>query len=362
VDTESLSSEVRLLRDTHAGRTIAILGVEPENASTHPQWGAFSRYLTDWYGLKLVSSSSKAPIDVILASELPLKKDISWDSDSNQAVLVLSRQFVDRNTAQPEWSSANALTIVSRPYGPHKLSRLIHKCFDQAISLPAAGSAVLPERDRKLPPTPPADAFLDQPIPHVDDTQRSTTDHIPPTSQPSHATLPPSSTPENTEDAEPTTGPRKPRILVVEDNKTNLNLMLAFLKKRKLDTLHSAENGQLAVDAVEQLQQGYDIIFMGMLCTYPPRERQTYILTKKSDISMPVMNGFDATRSIRALEKLRGQDSNPSVIIALTGLSGSNHEFEALNSGMDLFLTKPVTFKKISKILDKWSERDLRQE
>jgi CheY-like chemotaxis protein len=77
---------------------------------------------------------------------------------------------------------------------------------------------------------------------------------------------------------------------------------------------------------------------------------------------MPVMNGFDATRSIRALEKLRGQDSNPSVIIALTGLSGSNHEFEALNSGMDLFLTKPVTFKKISKILDKWSERDLRQE
>ncbi|KAJ6071678.1 hypothetical protein N7499_009692 [Penicillium canescens] len=341
VDTESLSSEVRLLRDAHAGRTIAIMGVEPEDAFTHPQWGAFSRYLTDWYGLKLVSSSSKAPIDVILASELPLKKDISWDSGSNQAVLVLSRKFVDHNTAQPEWSSSNALTVVSRPYGPHKLSRFIHKCF-QAFSLPAAGSVVLPERDRTFPPTPPADASSDQPIPHVDDTQRSTTDHVPPTPQRSHATLPPSSTLENTENAEPTTGPRKPRILVVEDNKTNLNLMLAFLKKRKLDTLHSAENGQLAVDAVEQLQPGYDIIFM--------------------DISMPVMNGFDATRSIRALEKLRGQDSNPSVIIALTGLSGSNHEFEALNSGMDLFLTKPVTFKKISKILDKWSERDLRQE
>jgi CheY-like chemotaxis protein len=77
---------------------------------------------------------------------------------------------------------------------------------------------------------------------------------------------------------------------------------------------------------------------------------------------MPVMNGFEATRSIRALEKLRGQDSNPSVIIALTGLSGSNDEAEALNSGMDLFLTKPVTFKNVSKILDKWSETNQRQE
>jgi signal transduction histidine kinase len=278
VDTESLSTEVRLLRDAHAGRTIAIMGVEPEDASTHPQWGAFSRYLTDWYGLKLVSCSSKAPIDVILASELPLKKDISWDSDSNQAVLVLSRKFVDHNTTQPEWSSANALTIVSRPYGPHKLSRFIHKCFDQAFSLPAAESVVLPERDRKFPPTPPEDASSDQPIPHADNTQRSTIDHIPPTPQPSHAILSPSSTPENTENAEPTTEPRKPRILVVEDNKINLNLMLAFLKRRKLDTLHSAENGQLAVDAVEQVQPGYDIIFMGTLYTYPLRECQTYIL------------------------------------------------------------------------------------
>lgn len=75
---------------------------------------------------------------------------------------------------------------------------------------------------------------------------------------------------------------------------------------------------------------------------------------------MPVMDGFEATRSIRAIEKHR-ESSYPSVIIALTGLSGSRDEFEALSSGMDLFLTKPVTFKNVSKILDKWSDRDLQE-
>lgn len=69
---------------------------------------------------------------------------------------------------------------------------------------------------------------------------------------------------------------------------------------------------------------------------------------------MPVMDGFDATRSIRALEKQRGIDSPTSTIIALTGLSGSNDELEALGAGMDLFLTKPVTMKNVSKILDQW--------
>jgi CheY-like chemotaxis protein len=75
---------------------------------------------------------------------------------------------------------------------------------------------------------------------------------------------------------------------------------------------------------------------------------------------MPVMDGFDATRSIRALEKQRCHNSPASTIIALTGLSGSNDELEAISAGMDVFLTKPVTFRNISKILDQWSEGGLR--
>lgn len=56
---------------------------------------------------------------------------------------------------------------------------------------------------------------------------------------------------------------RKARVLVVDDNSINLNLMLTFMKKQELEVLDSAENGKVAVDAVERMQQGYDLIFMG---------------------------------------------------------------------------------------------------
>lgn len=67
------------------------------------------------------------------------------------------------------------------------------------------------------------------------------------------------------------------------------------------------------------------------------------------------MNGFEATRAIRAIEKERGSDlSGPAIIIALTGLSSSRDESEAFASGIDLFLTKPVSFKEVSKLMDDW--------
>lgn len=73
---------------------------------------------------------------------------------------------------------------------------------------------------------------------------------------------------------------------------------------------------------------------------------------------MPVMNGFEATRAIRALERER--DSGVSAkIIALTGLSSAQDETEALNSGMDMFVTKPFSFEKLSEYLKKWEQNEL---
>ena len=63
---------------------------------------------------------------------------------------------------------------------------------------------------------------------------------------------------------EPGTKKLDARILVVEDNRINLNLLLAYLKKKPLAALDSAENGSLAVEAVrKQDDDNYDIIFMG---------------------------------------------------------------------------------------------------
>lgn len=108
--------------------------------------------------------------------------------------------------------------------------------------------------------------------------------------------------------------------------------MLMFLKKRKLVTLDSAENGKTAVDSVNKIH-GYDLIFL--------------------DMSMPIMDGFEAAHTIRAMEKERHWYRR-ATIVALTGLSSPQDKSDALASGVDLFLTKPVSFKAVARLLDEW--------
>lgn len=159
------------------------------------------------------------------------------------------------------------------------------------------------------------------------------------------------SKPERTEDFVPSSfaaKDRPPRLLLVDDNKINLRLLETFMRKRKYQFVDSAENGQLAVEAAMAHDEGYDIILM--------------------DISMPVMNGFEATRAIREIERTRrvawndgqsldGQGPQQALIIALTGLASSRDQAEAFRNGVDLFLTKPVSFKEVGRILDNWEAR-----
>ena len=132
------------------------------------------------------------------------------------------------------------------------------------------------------------------------------------------------------------TRPRgQPRVLVVDDNRINLSLLTNFLqKKRKYATVGSAEDGQQAVDmfTTEAENKSYDIIFM--------------------DISMPIMNGFQATRAIREVEHRSAADG--ALIIALTGLAGSHDQAEAFEAGVDVYLTKPVSFKSVAELLTNW--------
>jgi CheY-like chemotaxis protein len=68
------------------------------------------------------------------------------------------------------------------------------------------------------------------------------------------------------------------------------------------------------------------------------------------DINMPILNGFEASRQIRGFEQQRGLP--PATIIALTGLGSASAQQEAFSSGVDLFLTKPVRLKELTKILE----------
>lgn len=73
-------------------------------------------------------------------------------------------------------------------------------------------------------------------------------------------------------------------------------------------------------------------------------------------MSMPVMDGFEAARTIRSLER-ENRTWRRATIIALTGLSSPRDEADALASGVDLFLTKPVSLKSVAGLVDEWEEK-----
>ena len=162
---------------------------------------------------------------------------------------------------------------------------------------------------------------------------------------------------------------KHPRCLLVDDNKINLRLLETYMRKRKYKLVDSAEDGQLAVQAAESHEHGYDIIFMGqssllLSAAASPVYTSTRLHCNTNlaviDISMPVLNGFEATRAIRDIEEARihnrkaGNTPSPALIIALTGLASSRDQAEAFTSGVDLFMTKPVSFKEVGRLLDNW--------
>ena len=120
-------------------------------------------------------------------------------------------------------------------------------------------------------------------------------------------------------------GARAPRLLLVDDNKVNLRLLQTFMKKRKYTDVFSAEDGSQAVS-----------IYRDLITQNPPHPPDVIFM----DISMPVMNGFQATREIREIEQeFREQFPSPmqtpasSLIIALTGLASGRDQSEAFTSG-----------------------------
>jgi CheY-like chemotaxis protein len=68
------------------------------------------------------------------------------------------------------------------------------------------------------------------------------------------------------------------------------------------------------------------------------------------DCNMPVMDGFEATRSIRNVLKDTAQAKQP-VIAALTAYRAEEFEQKCYESGMDRFLTKPIDFGKLKELL-----------
>ena len=66
------------------------------------------------------------------------------------------------------------------------------------------------------------------------------------------------------------------------------------------------------------------------------------------DVQMPVMNGYDAAKAIRSLER---KDAGDILIIAMTANAFTEDEKEALSAGMNVHLAKPINMKLLKKFI-----------
>ena len=119
-------------------------------------------------------------------------------------------------------------------------------------------------------------------------------------------------------------------ILLVEDNELNSEIAVEILNEYGF-LVDTAENGAEAVEKVKNSKPGnYDLVLM--------------------DVQMPVMNGYEATRQIRAL-------TDPALagitILAMTANAFDEDRKKALECGMDGFLSKPIVIEELLSTLQK---------
>lgn len=232
----------------------------------------------------------------------------------------------------------NAIVLV-QPFGPRKVAWTVarafasHKPRDNVPTAPesaahtqeqakASGGSADVDTAHSLPAAaPPSDKLLQSA--RVDSLIAANAE------TPDASRLPPP--PSSTTTMTTTTATRKKlHVLIVDDNSVNLKILTAYMSKLHC-TYETATNGLEAVQAFGEAAQPFDYIFM--------------------DISMPIMNGFEATRKIRAEERGRPEGTARTVIVALTGLGSSSSQKEAFTSGIDLYLIKPVPLKKLRELV-----------
>ena len=118
------------------------------------------------------------------------------------------------------------------------------------------------------------------------------------------------------------------RFLAAEDNEINAEILEEILAIEGA-SCELVENGRLAVERFQRAGEGeFDAILM--------------------DVQMPVMNGHEAARAIRALER---EDAGRIPIIAMTANAFSEDEKAALDAGMDAHVAKPLNMDLLKKVI-----------
>ena len=142
---------------------------------------------------------------------------------------------------------------------------------------------------------------------------------------------------DKTEDLEPEIGDNLEGLhfLAAEDNEINAEILTEILDMEGA-SCEIVENGQLAVERFAQASLAeFDAILM--------------------DVQMPVMNGYDATRAIRALAR---DDAREIPIIAMTANAFAEDEKAALDAGMNAHVAKPIDVDLLKKVIRQYTKRE----
>ena len=404
---ESISN----LRNRAAGKSISFVRGNASSATSRIFWSCIQRYCTEWFGF-IESKETSADLTVTDGED-------TTNYNDGQRILIIHDDMACLTNTQ-RGHHRHAVGKICNPIGPFKLARSLLALLDQEISLPQVTQNYVNQMDAGTQ-TPlgspeertimngiiltdygftfpslssvPEQATIDRPgstsslawngPPQKSGNQTfgslATTSFHSPSLSSSTTTLPSPINPTHrspimkltlpkpkilTPPPNPITKPTSSslHVLAVDDNALNLQLLYRYLLKREGDTIVTARNGIEAVEAVKSLRdkKSFDVIFM--------------------DISMPEMDGFEATRLIRSYENTqnfqsddgnekvvfeekwdseRGKGGNGAYIVALTGLASRRDRDLAQECGFDDFLTKPISFKRIGELLRGLSEKSL---
>ncbi|EHK22762.1 putative histidine kinase/response regulator [Trichoderma virens Gv29-8] len=301
-----------------AGLRVRLMGFDiGRRAKRRMLDGSYTELLTevericrDWLGLNIITEAEaeqQAPDCVIWIEDTLASSPLENLMQGPPCVVLCKNTLVAyKSAAQFERVKAHRIfEFVAQPMGPRKVAKAVAMAFRRGREM----------KSMPLSPITPRQEFL----PVVPDILSGSL--LSENEKPVKAEMP--AAPEAPCDAI-----TAPEFLLVEDNSINLDILSIYMKKLGRP-YHTATNGAEALSAYKLNPKHCKYIFM--------------------DVSMPIMDGFEATRRIRAYE--RDNQIKPAIIFALTGLASESAQQEAFGSGVDLFLTKPVKLKELGMIL-----------